>query len=500
MNANLDIRPQRTAAIDKESGLGYISMQDSCPALRMRSFAILLLIVFVAFSGCGELLTLVVTLETPADGSAVPSLTPILAWSCTGVPTAYRLQVAADSDFQNLIIDITDLEDASYDVPPGKLAYGQTYYWRVNASAYGQTSGWSTYWSFETPTGTGTLLVDMTIDGSSWPGEVSYTISGPKTDCGSSVPQTFSDLPAGTYTVFYNSGGPDGPTLVSITPSPTQTLHPDGLVSFTLNFMQPAGIIAVNTTLDGSPWAGEVNYTVCGPKTDSSSAAPQVLSDLPAGTYTVTYNSGGPDGATLVNIKPSPTQTLDPDDTITFTLEFMQPAGAIAVKALVDGLPWSGRVHYTVDGPKTDCRSSVPQTFTNFPAGTYTVTYNSGGPATTTLVNVTPSPTQTLAPDGTITFTLNFMQPAGSATVDATVDGSPWAGEVNYTITGPKTDFSSSVPQSFNNLPAGTYTVTYSSGGPDLSVLDAIHPSPTRTLSYGDNIKFTLNFVSILRE
>ena len=80
--------------------------------------------------------------------------------------------------------------------------------------------------------------------------------------------------------------------------------------------------IMVNATLDGSPWSGIVNYNILGPKADSGSFVPHVFSNSPAGTYTLSYSSGGPAGATLVSISPSPIQTLPTGGSITFTLNF----------------------------------------------------------------------------------------------------------------------------------------------------------------------------------
>ena len=314
----------------------------------MRKYGILLivaLVALVALFGCAPPPP-VVTLQSPANGSTVDSLTPILAWTCSGSGAAYRIQVASDGNFQNLIVDKSNLGAPSYTVPAGKLSEGQAYYWRVNATKGGQTSDWSTYWSFKTPAATGTIHVNATLDGSSWSGVVNYTISGPKESSGSSVPATFSNSPAGTYTLTYSSGSPAGAPLVSITPSPTQTLSSGGAITFTLDFRtQTTSTIYVNATLDGSTWSGKVNYTISGPYTDSSSTVPDTFSRLPAGTYTVSYNSYGPSGATLASTTPSPTQTLSSGGTITFTFNFQTEAtSTIYVNANLDGYSWSGQV------------------------------------------------------------------------------------------------------------------------------------------------------------
>ena len=469
----------------------------------MRKYVVLVLVTLVALLGCGAPQpALTVTLESPANGGSVSSLTPILAWTCSETNAAYRVQVASDSNFQNLIIDAANLSGPSYAVPAGKLTDGQAYYWKVSASKGSQTSGWSNYWSFKTPTApaaTGTIAVNATLDGSPWSGQVSYAVTGPKANTGSSVPQTFSNSPAGAYAISYNSGGPDGSTLGNITPSQTQTLSAGGTITFTLNFKtQPINTIMVNATLDGSPWSGQVHYTIHGPQANSGSSVPNTFSDLPDGTYTVNYRYGGPDGATLASITPSPTEALSSGGTITFTLNFhTQTTSSIRVNATLNGSAWSGEVHYTIHGPYKDSSSSVPDSFSNLPSGTYSIHYRSGGPSGATLVNITPSPTQDLSSDDTIIFTLNFQtpQPAGTIMVNATLDGSAWSGRVHYyTLHGPYTDSSSVVPDTFRDIPAGTYTLSYRSGGPAGATLVSITPSPTQNLSLGGIATFTMNF------
>lgn len=86
----------------------------------------------------------------------------------------------------------------------------------------------------------------------------------------------------------------------------------------------------------------------------------------------------------------------------------------------------------------------------------------------------------------------------GTIDVDATLDGSPWSGAVEYTLTGPGAAAptiinGSSVPNS-HTAEAGDWTCAYLSGGPpDTNFVD-ITPSASRSLSAGGTIGFTLNF------
>ena len=87
----------------------------------------------------------------------------------------------------------------------------------------------------------------------------------------------------------------------------------------------------------------------------------------------------------------------------------------------------------------------------------------------------------------------------GTIEVDATLDGSPWSGAVDYTLTGPGAAAptiinGSSVPGSHSG-DAGNWTCAYVSGGPGVFV--GIRPDPpTQEVTAGGTIDFTLNFVT----
>ena len=353
------------------------------------------------------------------------------------------------------------------------------------------------------------IRVEATLDGASWTGKVNYTITGPQKYSGSSVSETFSNVPEGSYTAGRNSGGPTGATLANITPHQIQSVVAGQTTTFTLNFYsENTSTIKVKATLDGRRWTGKVNYTLDGPLTDSNNSVSATLSNMPAGTYTLSRNSGGPSRARLISITPQPTQTVSADQTITFTMNFdSQATSTIRVQATLDGSPWSGSVSYLISGPSyQDAESSVPQTFTNLPDGTYTLSYRSGGPSGASFCCIDPSATQTLGHGQTITFTLVFhsQETMGTIMVNALLDGRPWqtlpgSGPISYCISGPYSDCSSKMPDTFNNVPPGHYTCNYQSGGPIGATFVGISPHARQTLYSGGMITFTLNFTSEAR-
>ena len=449
--------------------------------------------------------SLTVSPASPADGSSVLSLTPTLMWGGGGGAATYRLMVATDNNFQRLAIDVNNIGDISYTIPSGKLNGDTWYFWKVLARQGNQVSDWTAPWSFRTPGGegpasTGTVRVSATLDGAPWSGSVNYSISGPFSDTDNSVPWNFTSVPTGTYTVTYNYGGPAGASLVSITPQPALELDTGSTAHFVLNFQsQSSSGIKVTATLNGSPWSGSVSYSFTGPFKDADVVVPQTFSNLPSGTYTLTYNSGGPSGAVLSSISPSPAQTLSPSSDIVYTLNFSKiSASSLSVTALYNGVIWTGPVQYSLSGSINNNYMAVPLQLDNAPPGTYYINYKGGGPPGATLGNIAPGQSLVLSSGGSAGFILNYyaQQQTGNVIVDATLNGSPWSGMAIYTLSGPFQSNDNQVPRTYNGVPVGNYSLIYKGGGPAGAALTSITPAPAQSLSGGRTIGFNLNFTT----
>jgi len=122
------------------------------------------------------------------------------------------------------------------------------------------------------------------------------------------------------------------------------------------------GTIEVEATIDGSPWPGALDYTLT-----PASGSPISGTDVPgshsadAGDWTCSYDGGGPDGATLVGIATSETQSLAEGGTITFTLNFEIPE----TDASITFVSWS------IDGQQVD-----PGQYTVYPPTTIDTEYD----------------------------------------------------------------------------------------------------------------------------
>jgi hypothetical protein len=71
---------------------------------------------------------------TPVNGSAVDTLAPLFMWESSGVAEHYRVQIAADAPFREVVFDahVGGTDNLTvYNLP---LPFGGTYYWRVQAT------------------------------------------------------------------------------------------------------------------------------------------------------------------------------------------------------------------------------------------------------------------------------------------------------------------------------------------------------------------------------
>jgi hypothetical protein len=87
---------------------------------------------------------------SPVSGTQGVPLQTALAWSLVPGANLYTVQLAANSDFNTLLIDQQTLTN-SYTVPPGILNTNTTYYWRVKALNTTTTNfSWSPVWNYTT--------------------------------------------------------------------------------------------------------------------------------------------------------------------------------------------------------------------------------------------------------------------------------------------------------------------------------------------------------------
>jgi hypothetical protein len=470
-----------------------------------RTLIVVVLIVsltLLLLSGCGGKQSAAIDLSTPQDGSSVTSLTPTLTW---GGPAGavFRLLVAADDNFQEVVLDAHNLIEDVYVVPSDLLEENQEYYWKVLAVSTKEGSAWSDPWMFRTPgdppEGTGNIRVSAKLDGKDWSGDLRYMVSGPFSDSDSSVPWDFKDVAAGSYTLTYKGGGPAGAVMTGVTPAATLDLADGEDIHFVMNFAtESTSTIKINATLDGQPWSGDVRVAIKGPYSETVKLLPETLTNLPAGEYTLAYKEGGPGGAVLNKISPAAVQDLATKGTITYTLNFTtEKSATLTIGAQLDGQKWSGPAQYSISGPVSGTYDSVPIEIKNAPAGQYKISYKSGGPAGAVLNNINPAETITINSGRTGGFMLNYAttKQTGKVEVRATLNGQPWSGMVDFVVSGAMDVGDFQVPRVYDHAAVGKYTVSYKGGGPENATLVEVSPASTQTLAQGKTVIFTLKFV-----
>ena len=83
----------------------------------------------------------------------------------------------------------------------------------------------------------------------------------------------------------------------------------------------------------------------------------------------------------------------------------------------------------------------------------------------------------------------------GNMQVNATFNGSPWTGDIiTYSLSGPEFFNVAGAPKTIQWLTPGSYTLSYTGGGPGGVAFTGITPSPTQQISAGSTTTFTLNF------
>lgn len=87
---------------------------------------------------------------SPADGTTKVSLTENLIWNNSFTVDSFRLQIATDTSFNNLVFDTTQGASILYKLRSGLLANYVNYYWRVQGIDMIGAGPWSARSSFRT--------------------------------------------------------------------------------------------------------------------------------------------------------------------------------------------------------------------------------------------------------------------------------------------------------------------------------------------------------------
>lgn len=90
------------------------------------------------------------TLLLPVNNAAGVNLTPFMDWTDVSGATAYRIQVATNSGFTNIVYDNNSIISSQFTIPSGYLIGSTQYFWRVAAINIGGQGPYSTSFNFTT--------------------------------------------------------------------------------------------------------------------------------------------------------------------------------------------------------------------------------------------------------------------------------------------------------------------------------------------------------------
>ncbi|MCC6837435.1 MAG: gliding motility-associated C-terminal domain-containing protein [Bacteroidia bacterium] len=330
----------------------------------------------------------------------------------------------------------------------------------------------TTYYVSNMSCGTPTSCAQTTVTVNPLPAAPVITSSGPTTFCtGGNVTLTSSSATgntwstgattqsitvsaAGTYTVNYASGGcnsPNASATVTVNPLPsTPTVSASGPTTFCTG----GSVTLTSSSATGNTW--------------STGATTQSITVSAAGTYTVNVTNGNgcvsANGSSTVTVNPLPSAPLIATGGPT---TFCAGSSVTLTSSSATGNTWS--------------TGATTQSITVSAAGTYSVSYVSGGctsPSASATITVNPLPsTPTVSASGPTTFCTG-----GSVTLtSSSATGNTWS-------TGATT-------QSITVNSSGTYTVNVTDGNGCTSANGSstvtVTPLPaTPTVSAGGPLSF----------
>jgi phosphatidylinositol-3-phosphatase len=304
---------------------------------------------------------------------------------------------------------------------------------------------------------------------------VSY--SGGSTTTDSSGNYTLSNVPAGTVSVTASLTGFTSKTSsVTVTSGATSTLN----FSLAPSGSSPGTISGrVTNSSTGATLSGAtVSYS--GGSTTTDSSGNYTLSNVPAGTVSVTASLAG-----FTSQTSSVTVTSGATSTLNFSLT---PQGGTpgSISGKVTNISTGGAVSgatVSFSGGSTTTDSSGNYSFSNVAPGTYNITAtHSGYFALTKTATVSSGASTTLnfaiATGGKVAGTVTSSSGTAISGAAVTVTG----GSISTTV---KVTTSSTGVYNSNWVPVGTYTVTVSSAG---------HTTQSKTTTITTGNTTTLNF------
>ena len=439
------------------------------------------------------------TLEAGLAGGYAPSVTDdftVASYAAhTGNFTALQLPLTSAAGFQAAVGGTSVMLDASALIALSNVPAN------ITVEATGPAGAVVTY---TTPTLTDLVDPDPTLtttpaSGSTFPlGSTTVTISatdhsGNSTsahftiDVQDTTPPVLANVPA---SMTVEATGPAGAVATFTTPTATDLVDPNPTISATPSSGSTFPLGTTTVTVTASDHSGNTNsahFTI-----DVQDTTPPVISSVPA---TITIEATGPAGAVATFTTPTATDLVDPNPTVTAT----PPSGSTfplgTTTVTVTASDHSGNTnsaHFTID-----VQDTTPPVISSVPA---TITIEATGPAGAVATFTTPTATDLVDPNPTISATPSSGSTFPLGTTTVTVTASDHSGNTNsahFTI-----DVQDTTPPVISSVPA---TITIEATGPAGAVAtfttptatDLVDPNPTVTATPPSGSTFPLGTTTV---
>ncbi len=432
--------------------------------------------------GCDQLISnIVVGAGSAVTGTAVPTATTCSGVSdgtitvtppATGGPFVYTLNPGAIVQNNNPVF--TGLAAGTYTITFTTAAscIGTVPAQTVNAGPSPSTTASPAATSCPS-LNDGTITITAPASG----GPFTYTLNpGLPTQVVQNNNPVFTGLATGTYTLQFTTAVGCVGTITSQTviagPTPSTTASAAATTCTELN----DGTITITAPATGGPFTYTLNP---GLPTEINQNNNPVFTGLATGTYTLQFTTAagcvGTVPSQTVTAGPSPSTTAAPAPTTCPALN----DGTITITAPASGGPFT----YTLNpGLPTEVNQNNNPVFINLAVGTYTLQFTTAvgciGTVPSQTINVGPTPSTTAAPTATTCPELND----GVITITAPATGGPFT----YTLNpGLPTQIVQNNNPVFTNLPAGTYTLSFTTAAGCVGNVPSqtinVGPSPTAT-------------------
>ena len=404
------------------------------------------------------------TAATAGTWTATASKTGANGWTVDD--WAIQVVALAPGPLQTVTADATgsytfaNVSNGTFTVTPSKS--GVTFSPSSQAVTVNAANVTGVNFSATAPTGT----ISGTVTNSSGTAISGATVSysGGSTTTSSTGTYTLSNVPAGTVSVTASATGyQNSIQSVTVTAGTTTTQN------FTLS--AATGTISGTVTNSSGTAISGATVSYSGGSTTTSSTGTYTLSNVPAGTVSVTASATG-----YQNSIQSVTVTAGTTTTQNFTLSATTGTISGTVKNSSGTAISGATVSYS--GGSTTSSSTGTYTLSNVPTGTVSVTASATGYQNSTVgVTVTTNNTTTQ----------NFTLSATTGTISGTVTNSSGTAISGATVSysGGSTTSSSTGTYTLSNVPTGTVSVTASATG---------YQSSTVSVTVTANVTTTQNF------